>query len=67
MKSTGFKKQSVWETDSMTGINWANVPSTIIEMGYMSNPSEDVNMSLGDYQELMVAGIADGIDLYFGR
>ncbi len=67
VKSTGFKKQSVWETDSMTGINWANVPSTIIEMGYMSNPSEDVNMSLGDYQELMVAGIADGIDLYFGR
>ena len=62
---TGFKKQKVWETDTMTGINWANVPSTIIELGYMSNPDEDKKMASEECQKLMVKGIADVIDSFF--
>ncbi len=65
--ATGFKKRSVWETDTMTGINWANVPSTIIEMGYMSNPTDDANMANEAMQQQMVIGIANGIDNYFAQ
>ena len=62
--ATKLPSRGVLEEDNMTGNNWAVVPTTLLEMGFMTNPDEDLLMADEHFQVSMIEGIADGIDAF---
>lgn len=65
-KATGATNKGVVYRNDLTGNNWAKMPVTLIEMGFMSNPVEDRKLVTSSYQNKLAKGIANGIDKYFG-
>ena len=63
--ATGLANKGVISADNMTGTNWSTVPVAILEMGFMSNESDDMYITDTSHHETMAKGIADGIDDYF--
>ncbi len=62
---TGIKQLSLREMDDMTGTNWSLVPTTIVEMGFLSNTSDDRLMATDYFRQEAAIGIANGLDAYF--
>ena len=65
--ATGARRDGVFLRDTYTGQNWSTVPCVMVEMGYMSNAEEDEKLNDPDYQDLLVAGMVEGICQYFER
>ena len=64
VKATGFKNNGISYRDDLTGTNWSTVTNTLLEMGFMSNPEQDIKMSEPKFQDKMVTGIVNGIEKY---
>jgi N-acetylmuramoyl-L-alanine amidase len=62
---TGIKNRGLSIRNDLTGTNWSTIPVTLIEMGFLSNSTEDRLMQKSSTQKKMVQGIADGVDAYF--
>ncbi len=65
--ATGAHDHGIHKRDTYTGQNWSTVPCVMVEMGYMSNPDEDVKLNDPEYQDQLVQGMVDGICAYFDR
>jgi len=66
-ETTGANSQGVFSRDTYTGMNWSKVPCILVEMGYMSNPEEDVLLNTPEYQQKLVDGMVNGVLRCFGR
>lgn len=67
VRSTGCYNEGVMERDDMIANNWSEVPTTLIELGYLTNETEDNLMQTSEYRKKMVDGLVNGIDEYFRR
>lgn len=64
-EATGAKANGIYKRDTYTGLNWSEVPAILVEMGYMSNPDEDMKLVDPDYQDLLIKGMVEGVCDYF--
>ena len=63
--ATGLRSRGISYRDDLTGTNWSTIPVTLLELGFMTNRTEDRYMASAAGQKKMVQGMADGIDAYF--
>ncbi len=64
---TGLRNRGISYRDDLTGTNWSTVPTTLLELGFMTNSTEDRYLASASGQKAMVQGMADGIDAYFSK
>lgn len=63
-KSREIKVNGISFRADLSGFNWSEVPTTLVEMGYMTNPTEDEKLSNSDYLKNLITHIVDGITTY---
>ncbi|MEH7415766.1 N-acetylmuramoyl-L-alanine amidase [Neobacillus drentensis] len=63
-KNASLKVNGISYRGDLSGFNWSKVPATLVEMGFMSNPTEDRNLSDPVYLTNLLTNVADGIIRY---
>ncbi len=66
LATTQAKDAGLQYREDLTGFNWSTVPVCLLEMGFMSNPDEDMLLSDPAYQQKCVEGIANGVKEWYG-
>jgi N-acetylmuramoyl-L-alanine amidase len=65
--SLGFPDRGLQERSDFTGFNWANVPVILVEMGFMTNPTEDRLLASSAYRQRAAVGLCRGTLRFLGR
>jgi len=67
LSANGIKVNGIIKRNDMTGFNWSTVPVIILEMGFMSNWTEDQLLSTPEYQKKLMAAVVTAIKTYHNQ
>ena len=66
VRALGFPDRGIQERSDFTGFNWADVPVILVEMGFMTNPSEDRALARPTVRRRAVLGLCRGTLRFMG-
>jgi N-acetylmuramoyl-L-alanine amidase len=66
IKQTGMKDRGV-KTAEFYVVKYNEMPSVLVELGFISNPEEEKLIATKDYQQKAARGIFNGLNTYFNR
>jgi N-acetylmuramoyl-L-alanine amidase len=66
-RALGFPDRGLQERSDFTGFNWSDVPVVLVEMGFMTNPTEDRLLATTAYQRRAALGLCRGTLRFLGR
>jgi N-acetylmuramoyl-L-alanine amidase len=67
VRALGFPNRGLQERSDFTGFNWADVPVILVELGFMTNPTEDRLLATAAYQRRAALGLCRGTLRFLGR
>jgi N-acetylmuramoyl-L-alanine amidase len=60
VRALGFPDVGLQPRSDYTGFNWSNVPAILVEMGFMTNPTEDRLLATAEYERRAAVGLCRG-------
>jgi N-acetylmuramoyl-L-alanine amidase len=67
VRALGFPDRGIRERSDFTGFNWADVPVILVEMGFMTNRTDDRLLATAAYQRRAAVGLCRGALRFLGR
>jgi N-acetylmuramoyl-L-alanine amidase len=67
VRALGFPDRGLQERGDFTGFNWSDVPVVLVEMGFMTNPTEDRLLATSAYQQRAAVGLCRGTSRFLRR
>jgi N-acetylmuramoyl-L-alanine amidase len=67
VRSLGFPDRGIRERSDFTGFNWADVPVILVEMGFMTNRTDDRLLATAAFQRRAAVGLCRGTLRFLGR
>jgi len=67
VRALGFPDRGLQERADFTGFNWSDVPVILVELGFMTNPTEDRLLATAAYQRGAALGLCRGALVFLER
>lgn len=64
LAATGAASRGIVPRSDLSGFNWSEVPTILVEMGFMTNPEEDEKLSDAGYLDQLTQGVVNGINSF---